>query len=264
VAAKDLDRPPTRSELNKLLIANALTKPFPNVLFPALIAIGGLVLGATWILGVAVVAYAAFAAVTYFDGDEAEQVADEERAKRRKAFEKANPRVSPGALAPPIGQRLHAVLQEEQRINRAIGQAELPFDEVSGEVDSFVRAAEGTAQRAQLIYEYLSDHDPRAVEARLAQLRADDPDPSKRALREAVEAQWRALQRGSEQLDRFYTEMERIAVELGNVRAELLTVSAASESAEQKRLAADVRDLREQMGAVSAGMSEALSEAPDA
>ena len=41
-------------------------------------------------------------------------------------------------------------------------------------------------------------------------------------------------------------------------------MSAASESAEQQRLAADVRDLREQMGAVSAGMSEALSEAPDA
>jgi hypothetical protein len=58
--------------------------------------------------------------------------------------------------------------------------------------------------------------------------------------------------------------MERIAVELGNVRAELLAVSAASESSGQQRLAADVRDLREQMGAVSAGMSEALSEAPEA
>ena len=57
--------------------------------------------------------------------------------------------------------------------------------------------------------------------------------------------------------------MERIAVELGNVRAELLSVSAASEAAGQQRLAADVRDLREQMGAVSAGMTEALSEAPD-
>ena len=263
MAAKDLDRPPTRSELNRLLIGNALTKPLPNVLFPALIAIGGLIAGATWVLAVALVAYAAFAAVTYFDGDEAERVAGQERAKRRRASEKANPRVSPGALAPPIGQRLHAVATEEQRINRAIAQAELPFEEVSGEVDSFVRAAEGTAQRAQLIYEYLSDHDARAVDARLAQLRAAD-DPSKRALLEAVEAQARALQRGQQQIDRFYTEMERIAVELGNVRAELLSVSAASEAAGQQRLAGEVRDLREQMGAVSAGMSEALSEAPDA
>jgi GTP1/Obg family GTP-binding protein len=69
--------------------------------------------------------------------------------------------------------------------------------------------------------------------------------------------------RGADQLDRFYTEMERIAVELGNVRAELLAVSAASEAAGQERLAADVRDLREQMSSVAAGMSEALSEQPD-
>ena len=40
-------------------------------------------------------------------------------------------------------------------------------------------------------------------------------------------------------------------------------MSAASEAAGQQRLAAAVRDLREQMGAVS-GMSEALSEAPEA
>ena len=264
MAAKDLDRPPTRGELNRLLVGNALTKPFPNVALPALSAIGGLVLGATWIVAIAVAAWLAFAAVTYFDGDEAERVAGEERAKRRRAFEQANPRVHPDQLAPPIGQRLHAVVAEEERINRAIAQAELPFEEVSGEVDSFVRAAEGTARRAQLIYEYLSDHDPRAVEARLASLSADDLDSSKRALREAVEAQARALRRGQEQLERFYTEMERIAVELGNVRAELLSVSAASDAAGQQRLAGDVRDLREQMGAVSAGMSEALSEAPDA
>ena len=37
-------------------------------------------------------------------------------------------------------------------------------------------------------------------------------------------------------------------------------VSAASEAAGQQRLAADVRDLREQMGAVAAGMNEALAE----
>lgn len=259
MAAKDLDRPPTRAELNRLLLANALTKPFPNVLFPALFAIGGLVLGATWVVAIALVAYLAFAAATYFDGDEAERVAGEERSKRRRAFEAANPRIHPNQLAPPVGQRLHAVLAEQGRISAAIERADLPFDEVAGEVDVFVRAAEQTARRAQLIYEYLSDHDPRAVEARLKSLESAE-DPSKRALRDAVEAQARALRRGAQQLDRFYTEMERIAVELGNVRAELLSVSAASEAAGQQRLAADVRDLRDQMSAVSAGMSEALAE----
>jgi hypothetical protein len=264
VATGDLEKPPTRGELNRLLIGNALTKPMPNVVVPAVVALGGLALGLGGIaLIIAVVSWLALSAITYFDADEADRVGEEQRAKRRRAFEKAHPRVLPSALAPPIAQRLQAVISEQGRISQAIDRAELPFDEVAGEVDVFVRAAEKTASRAQLLYEYLSDHDPRAVERRLAELRSS-ADPSKRALREAVEAQALALQRGEQQLDRFYTEMERIAVELGNVRAELLAVSAASESAGQQRLAADVRDLREQMGAVSAGMSEALSEAPEA
>jgi hypothetical protein len=236
----------------------------PNIVVPAAIAVAGLVLGIGGLaLIIAVVCWIALSAITYLDGDEAERVSSELRAKRRRQFEKANPRVLPSALAPPIAQRLQAVISEQGRITQAIQRAELPFDEVSGEVDVFVRAAEKTASRAQLLYEYLSDHDPRAVEHRLAELQSTD-DPSKRALRDAVEAQASALRRGSQQLDRFYTEMERIGVELGNVRAELLAVSAASEAAGQQRLAADVRDLREQMGSVSAGMSEALSEAPEA
>jgi hypothetical protein len=261
--AGDLDRPLSRGELNRLLIGNALTKPLPNVVVPAAIAAGGLLIGiGALAIAIAVVCWLALAATTYFDGDEAERVADEARARRRRAFERANPRLAPGPLAPPIAERLRAVTAEQARIGTAIQRADLPFAEVADEVDVFVRAAEKTAGRAQLLYEYLSDHDPRATERRLGSLRAAG-DPSKRALLEAVEAQARALRRGAGQLDRFYTEMERIAVELGNVRAELLSVSAASEAAGQERLAADVRDLREQMGAVSAGMSEALSDAPE-
>jgi hypothetical protein len=259
----ELEKPPTRAELNRLLIGNALTKPLPNILVPAVIALGGLVLGiGPLAIAIAVVCWLALSAITYFDADEAERVGAELRAKRRQRFEKTHPRVLPSALAPPIAERLQAVISEQARISQAIERADLPFADVAGEVDVFVRAAEQTASRAQLLYEYLADHDRRAVERRLAELQSTD-DPSKRALRDAVQAQAVALMRGAEQLDRFYTEMERIAVELGNVRAELLAVSAASEAAGQQRLAEDVRDLREQMGAVSAGMSEALSEAPE-
>ena len=53
---------------------------------------------------------------------------------------------------------------------------------------------------------------------------------------------------------------ERIAVELGNVRGQLLSVSATTEAAAQRDLAAGVRALREQVGAVADGMSEVLSE----
>jgi hypothetical protein len=262
--ARDLDKPPTRAELNRLLVGNALTKPMPNIVVPALVAAGGLILGLGILaIVIAVVAWLALSAITYLDGDEAERVASEQRDRRRRAVDRAHPRVVPTALAPPIAQRLNAVLAEQSRISEAIERAELPFSEVAGEVDTFVRAAEKTASRAQLLYEYLSDHDPRAVEARLESLRGAD-DPGKKALRDAVQTQAAALQRGADQLDRFYTEMERIGVELGNVRAELLAVSAASEASGQQRLAEDVRDLREQMSAVSAGMSEALSDAPEA
>jgi hypothetical protein len=261
--ARDLEKPPTRAELNRLLVANALTKPVPNVLVPVVVAVGGLLLGLGVVaIAIAVVAWLALSAITYLDGDEAERVASEERAKRRRALDKRNPRVQPSMLAPPIAERLAAVTAEQSSLVAAISRADLPFAEVGEEADVFVRAAEKTASRAQLLYEYLADHDPRAVEARLASLQGTD-DPGKRALRDAVETQAAALRRGAEQLDRFYTEMERIAVELGNVRAELLSVSAASEAAGQERLAADVRDLREQMSAVSAGMSEALSDAPE-
>jgi outer membrane murein-binding lipoprotein Lpp len=68
------------------------------------------------------------------------------------------------------------------------------------------------------------------------------------------------MRRAEKELDAFYTEMERIGVELGNIRGQLLSVSAASEGATQRQLASDVRDLREQMGAVADGMNEALAE----
>jgi hypothetical protein len=62
------------------------------------------------------------------------------------------------------------------------------------------------------------------------------------------------------QLRRFYTEMERMLVELETVRANLVSVSASTEAANQTRLAGDVRGLREELSAVAAGMSEAYEE----
>src|SRR4051812_41650837 len=156
-------------------MGNALTKPVPNVVVPAAVAAGGLLLGLGGIaLVVAVVAWLALSAVTYFDGDEAQRMGDELRAKRQRAFDRTHPRVLPSALAPPIAQRLQAVISEQGRISEAIQRADLPFEEVAGEVDVFVRAAEKTASRAQLLYEYLADHDLQQVQRRLAELEASD------------------------------------------------------------------------------------------
>ena len=46
-------------------------------------------------------------------------------------------------------------------------------------------------------------------------------------------------------------------MELDTVRGNLVSVSASTEAANQERLAGDVRALREEVGAVAAGMSEA-------
>ena len=129
--ARDLEKPPTRAELNRLLVANALTKPMPNVLVPVVVAVGGLLLGLGAVaIAIAVVAWLALSAITYLDGDEAERVAGEERAKRRRALDKRNPRVQPSALAPPIAQRLAAVTGEQSSLVAAISRADLPFAEV--------------------------------------------------------------------------------------------------------------------------------------
>jgi signal transduction histidine kinase len=258
--AGELQRPLTRGELNRLLIGNALLKPWPNVLLPAGLAIAGLLVGLPLgvLVAIALVAWLALSAITYFDADEAERVAKQMRERRRAALG-GDVRIDPRALAGPVGAHLGQVLAQEARIREAIERADLPFSEVSEEVDTFVRLAERTAGRAQLLYEYLAEQDPRQVGYRLQQV-ANDPDPSKRALAEALRTQMAALERAQKELDGFYTEMERIAVELGNIRGQLLSVSSATEAAAQRQLASDVRDLREQMGAVADGMSEALAE----
>ncbi|HKP91087.1 MAG TPA: hypothetical protein VJT75_14055 [Thermoleophilaceae bacterium] len=269
MAGGELQRPMTRAEINRLLVANALTKPVPNVLVPAGIAAGGILLGLGWVaVPVAIVAWLALAAITYFDGDEAERVASRVR-QRRQVTARAEPRLDPASLAPPIAAQLTAVLEQEARIRDAIERADLPFTEVSDEVDTFVRAAERTAGRAELLYEYVTDQDPHQVEQRLraVELAAEGGDPSQRALAEALRAQLEAVRKAHHKLQGFYTEMERIAVELGNVRGQLLSVSAATEAVSQRELAGNVRDLREQMGAVADGMAQTLEEtsaAPDA
>ena len=245
-------RPYSRSDYNRALITNALTQPF-NVMLLAAILIAGLLLNAFLpLLAVGIVVYGIAAARTYFDQDEANSVLERERGRRRKAVEAG--RLDPSALAQPIGRLLTAARQREARIRDAIDRAELPYEEVSAEVDRFIRAMEDGARRAQLLYEALSESSPAWVEQRLAQVRGD---PGKAELASALETQLAVLRRMERQLQRFYDEMERVLVELDTVRGNLVSVSASSERANQERLAGDVRALREEVGAVAAGMSEA-------
>jgi hypothetical protein len=248
-------RPYGRGEFNRALIANALLSPF-NVLLLAGVLVAGLVLDLFLpLLPVAVVVYGIAAARTYLDEDEANKVLERERKQRRKEIEKG--RLNTASLAPPIRAMLEGALQRERTISDAISRAQLPYEEVSAEVERFVRAMEDSAGRAQLLYEGLVETPPPQVEQRLAQVKGD---PSKAELTQALESQMTVLRRMELQLQRFYSEMERVLVELDTVRGNIVSVSASTESANQQRLAADVRGLREEVGAVAEGMSEAYEE----
>jgi hypothetical protein len=249
--------PYNRSDYNRALIANALTSPFNVAIFAAML-IAGLLLNVFAILApVAVVVYAIAAARTYFDEDVAQKVLEHERAKRRKDLEAGRP--DPASLAPPIRQLVEAGHQRENRIRDAIERAEMPYSEVSDEVDRFVRAMEVTAGRAQLLYEALEETPPPWVEQRLREVQGD---PAKKELADALTRQHEVLVRMEGQLERFYTELERVLVELDTVRGSLVSASASSEAANQDRLAADVRGLREEVGALAEGMSEAYEQPP--
>jgi hypothetical protein len=251
-------RPYSRDEYNRALIGNALLDPFAIVLLSVL-AVAGILLGAFGVLlPVGLLLYGAAAARAYFDQDVANKVLEREREKRRKALGGA-PRVNPGTLAPPIAGLLSGALHREGRIRDAVESAQLPYTEVLDEVERFVRAMEGTAQRAQLLYDVLIENPPPNVEARLAQL-AQENDPARQELVQALTHQLTVLRRMEGQLRAFYDQMEKILVELDTVRGNLVSVSASTDAAKQQDLAADVRGLREEVGALAEGMSEAYEQ----
>jgi hypothetical protein len=102
------DRSPvTREHLQRTLVVNAATKPV-NVAVPAAVVVAGILVGAPWLLAIAVVVYAALALMTFFDEDEARRVG--ERASGRTGAPAA-PQLDARSLAPPIRAQLEAARQ---------------------------------------------------------------------------------------------------------------------------------------------------------
>jgi chromosome segregation ATPase len=248
-------QPYDRRDFAGALAANAAAKPFNVVVLIATMAAAVAVGGSVGVaLAVALLVYAAACLRTFFDEEEADKVLARVRDDRRKQLTSESPRVRLDELAPPIREHVRAARRREATIREAIERSELPYEEVSAEVDGFVRAMERTAARAQTLYEALADNPPERVEARLAQVRAE---PGREALVEALEHQARVQRRMETQLGRFYDEMERMTVELDTIRGSLVSLSASEGADAQERLAGDVRSLRERMGTVADGMAEA-------
>jgi hypothetical protein len=256
----ELDKPYSREDYAGALAANAAAKPFNLALAVATIAAAMLV-GAQFpvALVVGLVIYAIAAARTFFDSDEADEVLARERGERKEALASGRARMDAGTLAPDVREHLLAARAIEQRIRDAIDRAELPYAEVSAEVDALVTLMEHSASRAQLLYEALAESPPNRVRQRLVQLEGS----GKTELIDALQHQHAVQRRMQAQLQRFYDEMERMVVELDTIRGSLVSVSASTDTQNQQRIADDVRSLRDELDALASGMSEAFGETAD-
>ena len=248
--------PYDRARYNRALIANALLDPF-NVVLLAVVLIVGILLGIfAYALPIGAVLYLAGAVRTYFDEDAANKVLAREKASHRKQVEAGRAKVKPEDFAPPIARLLREARMREKRIGDAIERADLPYEEVSEEIDRFVAAMDSTAGAGGAALRGAGRHAARrgrgAAGGRCG-ARGGEPE-----LEEALATQLTTLRRMEKQLDKFFSEMERILVELDTVRSQLVSVSASSESGVQTELAADVRALRERVGASAEGMAAAF------
>lgn len=250
-------KPYSRDEFAGALVANAAAKPFNVALLVGTMA-AGVAVGAQVGLALlaALVVYAIAAAWTFFDEEEADAVLTRVRAERREAIEAGTRRLDPRTLAPEIRRHLLDARAIEERIRDAIERAQLPYEEVSGAVDELVTLMELSASRAQLLHEALDESPPSRVAARLRELAGS----GKTELIAALEHQLTVQRKMETQLGSFYDQMERVVVELDTIRGSLLSVSASTDVANQQRLAGDVRALRDELGALAEGMSEAFEE----
>ncbi len=109
------------------------------------------------------------------------------------------------------------------------------------------------AGRAQRLHEGLRDAPPEEVARRLERVKAEN-DPARAELITALSDQLAVQRRMEGQLARFYAEMDRMLIELDTVRGNLISVSATSATDNQQQVAGEVRELRDDMGAVAAGI----------
>jgi uncharacterized RDD family membrane protein YckC len=172
---------------------------------------------------------------------------------RQPAIPQQQPARPPAArpvLAPPIARHVDAAYRIQAGIAAAVQRAQLPYTAVSMEVNQLVTQLEGSAMRAQMLYEALAETPVASVQQRLAKVGDLEQPELALALREQLVVQTRM----QKQLQRFDGELERMVVELDTIRANLVSTAASGDAQNQERIAERVRSLRDEMSAVSEGM----------
>jgi hypothetical protein len=240
-------RPPTRAELQRALAVNALTKPV-TVTVGAAVAVAAIVLGATWLLVIALITYAALATMTFFDEAEAERVGDRAYGKAHGIL--AGSGVNPATFAPEIRAQLDAARNEQELIVRTITDSDLSFADVRQEVEQLVQGLEGAAGRAQQLYAYLVTQDRTGVQRRIQEL----DSAGDRQTAEALRMHATELGRLDGMLRAAYGEMEQVNASLRTVHARLVGLAVASKASGEAELVGDVRELRDRVQTLTTGL----------
>jgi hypothetical protein len=261
----ELQKPPTRSELNRELMVRAASS-WDGIVALVGVSAAGVVLGLPVLIVVGVVLWLAASVWHYFDGSEADKLAAERAAKREKASEAT--RLDPAALCQTVGDELRRARAQESSIRQTIMESELPSD-LTEDVDALVTAFEATARRADIIYRTLERQQANGQGAsdlsrRIEQLkRSGRSGEDDKALIEALSAQLAAARRAEELRDRFFTTMERMVAELGTIDSEILGMSASEAASSQRQVAGQLRDLRELVSGLAGDMQKSSAAAAD-
>jgi hypothetical protein len=240
--------PPERVDERRAVLGRALLDPLALAAAVAIV-LAGLVFGGLALAAVlAVAVYGAGVARAYLDDDVREAV------RARAEPGRAIPATS--GMAEEIQLLLRQAAQTRQRVHDAIEDSDLPYTEVAAEVDRLVATMHEAAKRAQLLHDGLKDARPEDVAARLEKVKAAH-DPAKGELVKALGDQLAVQRRMEAQLGHFYAEMDRMLIELDTVRGNLISVSASTSPDNQQRVAGEVRELRDDMGAVAKDIAAA-------
>lgn len=240
------NEPVTRDDLRRALAVNAATKPV-NVAVPAAVVVAGVLLGAVWLVAVAVIVYVALGLMTFFDEGEARRVGQAAYGRERPA---PAAQLDARGFAPPIRAQLEAARAEQAAIGRAIAESDLGWADVRTETGALVTALEAAARRAQKLSDYLAAQDVGALDRRIVANERDGQAETAAALR----TQRAEIVRLDGMLRSAYGEMEQVNASLRTVHARLVGASVSSAADAEADLAGDVRDLRHQVETLTEGL----------
>jgi tRNA A-37 threonylcarbamoyl transferase component Bud32 len=243
--------PPEIVDDRRAVLVRALVDPLA-LAAAAVIVVAGLIFGGLALAVVlAVAVYGAGVTRAYLDDDVREAV--------RARVEPVRAISSTSVMSEEIQLLMRQAAQTRQRVHDAIEDSDLPYTEVATEVDRLVATMHEAAKRAQRLHEGLKDARPEDVARRLNKVQAEN-DGSKDELVRALSDQLAVQRRMEAQLGHFYAEMDRMLIELDTVRGNLISVSASTSPDNQQEVAGEVRELRDDMGAVAKDIASASAD----